>query len=120
MLTRLVWQLASVFVAQLDQEVALYSHNSGIKAQRIKCCVTLGQRNSVIMRACARLLRACVRVLVCSVFCVYSVSVGSGSLTVLMLLQQDENKEVRVCLKQKRESAGDTEREGEQVREILD
>lgn len=55
MLTCLVWQLASVFVAQLYQEVALCSHNSGIKAQRIKCCVTLGKRNSVIMRACARL-----------------------------------------------------------------
>lgn len=45
MLTCLAWQLASVFVAQLDQEVALHSHNSGIKAQRIKCCVTPGQRN---------------------------------------------------------------------------
>ena len=32
MLSRLVWQLASVFVAQLDQEVALYRHNSGYKS----------------------------------------------------------------------------------------
>lgn len=55
--------------AQLDQEVASYDHNSGVKAQRIKCCVTPRQRNSVIMRACAQL-----RVCVC-MHCVCSVSV---------------------------------------------
>lgn len=65
MLTCLVWQLASVFVAQFDQEVASYSYNSGIKAQRFKCCVTPGQRNSVIVRACAR-RRVCVCVCACA------------------------------------------------------
>lgn len=59
MLTRLVWQLASVFVAGLDPEVALYGHNSGVKAQRIKCCVTPRQRTSVSLCACAR-RRVCV------------------------------------------------------------
>lgn len=38
---------------------ALWSHNSGIKATRIKCCVTLRKRNSVTMR------RACAGVCVC-------------------------------------------------------
>lgn len=34
MLTRLVRQLASVFVAQFDQEVASHGHNSGVKKHR--------------------------------------------------------------------------------------
>lgn len=66
MLTCLVWQLASVFLAQLDHEAALRSHNSGIKAQRIKCCVTLRKRNSVTIRACARVCAcACMRTYKC-------------------------------------------------------
>lgn len=123
MLTCLVWQLESVFLAQLDQEAALCSHNSDIKAQRIKCCVTLRKRNSVIMCACARL---CVCVCACArtyasvwgLICVY-VLVRSSSLIAVLLLQQDENKEC-VCLRGKqkgRERERDTGREGEQVRE---
>lgn len=99
MLTCLLWHLASVFLSQLDQEAALCSHNSGTKAQRIKCCVTLRKRNCVAKRACAQLC-VCVRErartyafvwgLFC--FCVY-VLARSSNLMAVLLLQQDENKE---------------------------
>lgn len=120
MLTCLLWHLASVFLAQLDQEAALCSHNSGIKAQRIKCCVTLRKRNCVAKRACAQLC-VCVRerartyVFVWGLFCfcVY-VLARSSNLMAVLLLQQDENKEC-VCFKSQAE--GDTEREGVQARE---
>lgn len=124
MLTCLLWQLASVFLPQLDQGAALCSHNSGIKAQRIKCCVTLRKGNSVIMRARAQLCvcvrgRARPRAPVWGLICVY-VSVGSSNLIAVLLLQQDGNKEC-ACLrvKQKGREKGDTEREGEQVRECV-
>lgn len=96
MLTCLVWQLASVF--QLDQEVALCIHNSCMKAQRIKCCVTLRKRDGVILRACARLcVHWHVHMHLCG-FCSVYVFACSSSVIAVLPLKQDENKEC-VCLR---------------------
>ena len=63
-----------VFLPQLDHYTALCRHNTAMKVQRIKCCVTLRKRNSVIRRACARL---CVHAHVHMHFCVVrSISVS--------------------------------------------
>lgn len=110
-----------MFEAQLDQEAALRSHNSGIKAQRIKCCVTLRKRNCVDHTRMCAAVRACVSAHAHMHLCggVYSVSVYMcqfevATLMAVVPLQQDENKRVRVCKSQAR---GDTEREGEHARE---
>lgn len=99
MLTRLVWQLASVFVARLEPEVALCGHNSGVKAQRIKCCVTPRQRTSVSLCACAR-RRVCASVCmqVCSASVCVCVLVRSSSLIAVRAIKGWKWGSVWLCV----------------------